>query len=222
MDKEFEGRIGYSFKKEKLFTEAMSHASYVNEKKSGHCNERLEFLGDSILSLVVSRYLYLHHREMPEGQLSKTRAALVCEKSLFSFAKKIQLGEQLLLGKGEENSGGRERPALLADAFEALIAAIFLDSGFPDAEKFVLQFITENKNTSLRLDDYKTILQEVIQRNPEEKLIYVVASEDGPAHDRIYNIEVRLNSNTIGHGSARTKKEAEQQAAKEALELMGF
>ncbi|MDR0917835.1 MAG: ribonuclease III [Oscillospiraceae bacterium] len=211
-------KIDYIFKNEKLLTEAISHSSYANEKKTGHCNERLEFLGDSILSMVTARYLFLNNPGVPEGKLTKMRAALVCEKTLAKFAKTIDLGSALLLGKGEEHGNGRNRPSILADAFEALIAAIYLDSGYKNAENFILGFI---KNEQIDTDDYKSLLQEVIQRNPDEKVDYFVTDEKGPDHDKTFTVEVHLNSNVIGHGSGRTKKQAEQQAAKEALQLMG-
>jgi ribonuclease-3 len=210
--------IDYDFKNEKLLKEALSHSSYVNEKKSGNCNERLEFLGDSILSLVVARYLFLNNPNLPEGKLTKMRAALVCEKTLAKFANEIDLGGELLLGKGEEHGNGRARPSILADAFEALIAAIYLDSGYKNAEKFILSFV---KNEKVDISDYKSLLQEVVQRNPEEKVDYFVIGEKGPDHNKIFTVEVRLNSNVIGTGTGKTKKEAEQQAAKEALILMG-
>jgi ribonuclease-3 len=211
-------KIDYEFKNEKLLKEALSHSSYVNEKKCGNCNERLEFLGDSILSLVVARYLFLNNPNLPEGKLTKMRAALVCEKTLAKFANEIYLGSELLLGKGEEHGNGRARPSILADAFEALIAAIYLDSGYKNAEKFILSFV---KNEKVDISDYKSLLQEVVQRNPEEKVDYFVIGEKGPDHNKIFTVEVRLNSNVIGTGTGKTKKEAEQQAAKEALVLMG-
>ncbi|GHU53386.1 ribonuclease 3 [Clostridia bacterium] len=211
-------KIDYVFKDEKLLLEALSHSSYINERKNGSCNERLEFLGDSILSLVTARYLFLNYPDMPEGKLTKMRASLVCEKSLAKFAKQIDLGSELLLGKGENNLNGRSRPSILADAFEALIAAIYLDGGYKSAEKFILGFV---KDKQIETTDYKSLLQEVVQRNPEENVDYFVVSENGPDHDKIFNVEVRLNSNVIGTGAGKTKKQAEQQAAKEALKLMG-
>lgn len=211
-------KIEYQFKNAAFLEEALTHSSYGNERKFGGNNERLEFLGDSILSLVVSRYLFTKFTDMPEGKLTKMRAALVCEKSLFEFAKEIDLGSSLYLGKGEENTGGRTRPSVLADAFEALIAAIYLDSGFDEAEKFVLKFVNTD---TIDITDYKSLLQEIVQRNPEEKICYAVVDEMGPSHSKIFKVEVRLNSNLIGQGSGKTKKQAEQIAAKEALALMG-
>ena len=222
---EFENKIGYTFKNKDLLHEALSHSSYANENKhhGRHSNERLEFLGDSVLSIVVSEHLFTHFKHLPEGELTKIRASLVCEKALFEFSKKIDLGQHLLLGKGEENSGGRERPSIVSDAFEAVIAAIFLDGGMKAAEKYVLSFIPKNldANSAKALQDYKTMLREIIQRNPEERVEYVLADQIGPDHDRKFVVNVCLNSNVIGSGEGHSKKQAEQAAAKEALKLMG-
>lgn len=222
---EFEKKIGYTFKNKNLLHEALSHSSYANEHKHGkHSNERLEFLGDSVLSIVVSEHLFSHFKHLPEGELTKIRASLVCEKALYEFSKKIELGRFIFLGKGEENSGGRERPSIIADAFEAVIAAVYLDGGMECAKKYVLGFIPKDldKNSSRNLNDYKTVLQEIIQRNPEEKVEYVLTGESGPDHNKLFEMQVMLNSNVIGTGTGRSKKIAEQMAAKEALELMGY
>ena len=221
---EFEEIIGYRFKNKELLEQALSHSSYANEKKRhGGSNERLEFLGDSVLSIVVSDYLY-KNINVPEGDLTKMRASLVCEKSLFVFAKEIHLGEFILLGKGEENTGGRERPSILSDAFEAVIAAIYLDGGIEPAAKHILRFMPEDIKRTKKpvLSDFKTLLQEVVQKNPEEKVEYVLIGEEGPDHNKRFVVEVCLNSQVIGKGKGRSKKEAEQLAAKEALELMGY
>ncbi len=221
----FEAYIGYSFQNKQLLVEALSHSSYANEKKKCRCsNERLEFLGDSVLSIVVSDYLFSHYKELPEGELTKLRASLVCEKALHVFAKEIHLGEFLLLGKGEEHTGGRERSSILADAFEAVIAAIYLDGGMEAAAKHILRFIPKHveKNNPMSFRDYKTVLQEIIQKNPEEKVEYVLAGECGPDHDKAFTVQVCLNSNVIGTGVGKSKKAAEQMAAKEALALMGY
>ena len=221
----FETKIGYTFKNKELLHEALSHSSYANEHKHGrNSNERLEFLGDSVLSIVVSEHLFSHFRHLPEGELTKIRASLVCEKALYEFSKKIDLGNFIFLGKGEENSGGRNRPSIVADAFEAVIAAVYLDGGMENAKKYVLGFIPKDldKNSSKKLNDYKTVLQEIIQRNPEEKVEYVLTGESGPDHNKHFEVQVRLNSNVIGTGQGRSKKLAEQMAAKEALELMGY
>lgn len=222
---EFEGKIRYYFNNKNLLIESLSHSSYANEKrKSRQSNERLEFLGDSVLSIVVSQYLFEHFTHLPEGELTKIRASLVCEKSLYGFAKKIDLGEHILLGKGEENTGGRERPSILADAFEAVIAAVFLDGGLEAARKHILRFIPKDidNRKPVSFSDHKTILQEIIQKNPEEKVEYKLVGQSGPDHNKAFKVQVRLNSNVIGTGIGRSKKEAEQMAAKEALELMGY
>ena len=166
---ELENRIHYTFKNKKLLHEALSHSSYANEGKRTRSNERLEFLGDSVLSIIVAKHLFTHYTHLPEGELTKLRASLVCEKSLYEFASGFGLGEFLLLGKGEEMTGGRERPSIIADAFEALLAAIYLDGGMEQARKFVLQFIPEHLNPKQAkgLNDYKTTLQEIIQQNKE-------------------------------------------------------
>ena len=218
-----EERIGYEFKNPALLKEALTHSSFVNGKNH-HSNERLEFLGDSVLSVVVSKYL-CENLEMPEGQLTKLRASIVCEHSLFPFAEKIKLGEEIFMGKGEENTGGRHRRSILADAFEALIAAIYLDGGLEAARAFILPFIPSLevlKSGRLLIGDYKTILQEIIQQNPEEKVIYELADESGAAHNRVFTSNVLLNGQIIGTGVGGSKKEAEQNAAKEAIKLMGY
>ena len=221
---ELENRIHYTFKNKKLLHEALSHSSYANEGKRTRSNERLEFLGDSVLSIIVAKHLFTHYTHLPEGELTKLRASLVCEKSLHEFACDFGLGEFLLLGKGEELTGGRERPSIIADAFEALLAAIYLDGGMEQARKFVLQFIPEHLNPKQAkgLNDYKTTLQEIIQQNKEENIEYVPIEETGPDHDKTFVVEVHLNSNVIGTGRGKSKKQAEQFAAKEALELMGY
>ena len=221
---ELENRIHYTFKNKKLLHEALSHSSYANEGKRTRSNERLEFLGDSVLSIIVAKHLFTHYTHLPEGELTKLRASLVCEKSLHEFACDFGLGEFLLLGKGEELTGGRERPSIIADAFEALLAAIYLDGGMEQARKFVLQFIPEHLNPKQAkgLNDYKTTLQEIIQQNKEEKIEYVPIEETGPDHDKTFVVEVHLNSNVIGTGRGKSKKQAEQFAAKEALVLMGY
>lgn len=222
---DFEKKINYTFKEKNLLFVALSHSSFANEKrKLRHSNERLEFLGDSVLSIVVSQYLFEHFTHLPEGELTKIRASLVCEKSLYEFAKEIDLGEYLFLGKGEENTGGRERTSILADAFEAVIAAVFLDGGLEAAKKHILRFIPKDIDSrkSVSFSDHKTILQEIIQKNPEEKVEYKLVGQSGPDHNKAFKVQVCLNSNVIGTGIGKSKKEAEQMAAKEALELMGY
>lgn len=218
-----EEKIKYTFKDKNLLLRALTHSSYANEKQTDYgCNERLEFLGDSVLGVITAEYFFTHHKDYPEGELTKLRAATVCEKSLYNFAKQINLGDCLLLGKGELNTGGKERPSILADAFEAVIAAIYLDGGIEKAKEFVLYFIIKSEQNNINLKDYKTTLQEVVQKNPEEKLNYVLTGESGPDHNKCFEVEVHLNSNVIGKGKGKSKKVAEQQAAKEALELMGL
>lgn len=222
--KALEQNLGYTFKNEALLLNALTHSSFANEARDGiTSNERLEFLGDSVLSVIVSDYLYKEFGNLPEGELTKLRASLVCEKSLCGFSRELDLGNFLRLGKGEEKGGGRERVSILADAFEAVLAAIYLDSDLEIARKFVMNFILkELKHTDDEVfKDYKTALQEIIQRNPEEYVTYILTGESGPDHDKVFEVEVRLNSNVIGKGSGKSKKRAEQMAAKQALSLMG-
>jgi len=213
--------LGYRFKDISLLRTALTHSSYANERNDATvCNERLEFLGDSILGFVSAEYFYQNYN-YPEGELTKHRAAKVCENALCSFAKELGIGPALYLGKGESRMGGSERPSILADAFEAVLAAVFIDGGIEEAAKIVLRFISRNDEFE-QVRDYKTVLQEVIQRNREEHIEYVLVDSSGPDHAKIFTIEVHLNSNVIGKGTGRSKKLAEQQAAKEALELMGI
>lgn len=221
--KKLEKTIGYTFQAQNYLQIAVTHSSYANEAKKGAVNnERQEFLGDAVLSIIVSDYLFGRYR-LAEGDLTKLRASLVCEKSLCGFARQISLGRYLRLGRGEEQTGGADRPSILADAFEAVIAAIYLDGGIEAATKFVLPFIQAQlaAEQSGVFHDYKTLLQEIVQKNPEESVSYALVDESGPDHDKRFSVEVRLNSNVIGRGIGRSKKEAEQQAAKEALALMG-
>ncbi len=227
MMEEFENKINYHFKNKDLLKEALTHSSFANENKKKHIkhNERLEFLGDAVLSITVSDYIFKNCPSLPEGELTKLRASLVCEKSLFLFAKKIDLGKYLYLSYGERRDGGSNRPSILSDAFEALIAAIYIDGGMEPARDFVLSFVVpeiKNHTAGKAFRDYKTKLQEIIQKNPGEKIDYILVGESGPDHDKRFVFEVHLNSNVIGRGGGRSKKEAEQQAAREALELMGY
>lgn len=221
---QLEKNLEYSFKDINLLKNALTHSSYANEVRNGiTSNERLEFLGDSVLSIIVSDYIFKNFPNLPEGQLTKIRASLVCEKSLCGFSRELELGKHLLLGKGEEKGGGRERDSILADAFEAVLAAMYLDGGYEVARKHTLRFVLreiEHPEDDI-FKDYKTVLQEIIQRNPEETVTYVLVDQTGPDHDKIFTVEVKLNSNTIGKGSGKSKKQAEQMAAKQALELMG-
>lgn len=222
-----EKRIGYTFKNKNVIYSALTHSSYANEHKMNgtfcECNERLEFLGDSVLSLVVSEYIYEKFRNRPEGELTKIRAQVVCSRSLSRFANKISLGDYLFLGKGEE-AGGRTKTTILENAFEALIAAIYLDS--EHSKETVTNFLLpllENNIEEASVDqmahDYKTSLQHFIQSIGKDKIQYVLVNESGPDHQKTFEVEVRLNSNVVGKGKGKSKREAEQAAAREALVL---
>ena len=220
----FEKKLNYTFKNKELLETALTHSSYANEQRGGAvCNERLEFLGDSVLSIIVSDYLY-NNFSLPEGRLTKLRASLVCEKTLCRFSRSLQVGQFLKLGRGERATGGADRDSLLADACEAILAAIYLDGGMEPAKKHVMRFVLEELRhmEHENFKDYKTELQEVIQRNPEENLHYVLTGQSGPDHNKQFTVEVRLNSNVIGVGTGHSKKAAEQAAACKALELMGI
>lgn len=222
--RELERAIGYTFTERFYLKRALTHSSYSGGKNNGS-NERLEFLGDAVLQLTVSRYLFTSMTSVPEGGLTKLRASIVCENSLYNFAKKIDLGKYIYLGKGEEMTGGRERRSILADAFEAVIAAVYLDGGFDEAQAMIMRFvpdIEDIKSGKVRLGDYKTILQEIIQQNPEEKISYEVTEKEDSHHHKEFSANVLLNGQVIGKGIGQSKKEAEQAAAKEAIELMGY
>ena len=222
MMQEFENLIGYSFKDKTLLLKALSHSSFANEKHSPKdSNERLEFLGDSVLGFITAEYYYKSFT-LPEGELTRLRAATVCEKALYEFSKEIELSRFIFLGKGEDLTGGRTRPSINSDAFEAVIAAIYLDGGMEEAKRFVLRFVEKHAKNQGSFKDYKTKLQEVIQKNPEELLEYVLVDETGPDHNKTFTVEVHLNSNVIGKGIGKSKKNAEQEAAREALALMGL
>ena len=217
-------KIGYTFQNSQLLENALTHSSYANEGNRGlKSNERLEFLGDSVLGFITAGYLF-ENAGGEEGELTRVRASLVCEKALSSYARKLGLGECLLLGKGEQRGGGAERDSILADAFEAVIAALYLDGGLKVAEEFILPFLKEELSQRRRpqFRDYKTALQEIVQQNPEERVEYHLKGESGPDHNKRFTVEVLLNSNVIGTGRGRSKKEAEQLAAREALKLMGY
>ena len=209
--------LHYTFKNPALLRIALTHTSFANESKvpTTH-NERLEFLGDSVLSVVVADHLF-HQSKRPEGELSRMRASLVSEEALFQFAEEIQLGEYLRLGHGEELGGGRTRPSVVSDAFEAVIAALYLDGGFEVARNFIMPFITEGKTAE---EDYKTRLQEVVQQSPDAALRYEVVDETGPDHDKKFTVSVWRNGTHLSDGIGRSKKAAEQNAAKKALEKL--
>ncbi len=225
---ELESAIGYSFRKKEMLKTALTHSSYSNElrakKISVSCNERLEFLGDSVLSIIVSEYLFKENRYLPEGELTKLRKELVCGRSLADLARGVGLGNYLLLGNGEEKNGGRENDKILENAFEALLAAMYLDAE-SNGKKVVSDFLMPRVKTKIKEighgSDFKTALQQFVQQTEGDFLEYAVVAESGPDHNKVYTVEARLNSNVIGRGTGRTKKEAEQNAAKEGLALFG-
>ena len=224
MDK-LEEKIGYRFKNRALLVTALTHSSYANERHSTPCQsyERLEFLGDSILGYVTAEFLYSHEPSLSEGRMTRLRAELVCEGSLHKAALSLGLGEYMRLGRGEEHTGGRQRASILADAVEAVIAALYLDGGMDTARGFIERHILsalDSGSPSLLLGDYKTELQELIQRKSGQSLSYALLGESGPDHDKVFTSEVCLNGKPIGSGSGRTKKEAEQAAAHAALEAL--
>ncbi len=215
---ELEKKIGYEFKDKILLETALTHSSYANESRGeNESNERLEFLGDSVLSLVVSQRLFNENADCPEGELTRRRAGVVCEESLREMAVSIKLGDYLFLGKGETAGGGRTRPSILADAFEAILGALFLDGGLEPVEKFLKQYLKMDDQR----EDYKTRLQEYIQKNYDKPAVYAIIKEQGPDHDKVFETEVRLGGDLLGIGSARSKKAAQQQAARQALIKFG-
>ena len=223
MIKDLEAAIGYRFENITLLQNALTHSSYANERwhNSLMSNERLEFLGDSILGMVVAEYLYRTFPDRPEGELTRMRADMVCEQTLASVAGRIDLGRHLLLGNGEEQGGGRSRNSILADAVESVIAATFLDGGMAAARKFIQQFIlVEVPVTKLHNVDYKTALQELVQQKKNQVLSYRLTGESGPDHDKRFEVEVSLNGAVVGMGSGSSKKRAEQDAARAALERL--
>lgn len=222
MLKEFQEIIGYQFTNEAYLKVALTHSSYANESKHKNVqyNERLEFLGDSVLGLIVSRYIFENFPDLPEGKLTKMRAAVVCERSLWECAVNIDLGKYLILGNGEEHMGGRTRMSILADAFEALIAAIYLDSGIETVREWVMGQLYETIMSAARgkmFKDYKTEFQEVVQKNGDVNIRYEAVSESGPDHNKSFIVEVFLNGKLMGSGEGSSKKKAEQQAAQNAL-----
>ncbi len=214
-----EQRIGYSFKDKTLLRQALMHSSYTNEHHlhKENCNERLEFLGDAVLELSSSEYLFKLYPDKPEGELTKLRASLVCEPALALSSRQIGLGEYLLMGKGEELTGGRERPSIVSDAVEALIGAIYLDGGFASAKEFILRYILNDIENKQLFYDSKTILQEMVQSQYEEALSYKLLREEGPDHNKSYEVQVLLGTSVLGKGRGRTKKAAEQEAAYQGI-----
>ena len=222
---ELEKKLNYTFRNIVLLDEALSHSSYANEHRAAHLNsnERLEFLGDSVLGFVTAEFLFTQHPDMPEGDLTRIRAALVCEQSLYEVAKKLGLGRYLKLGRGEEAGGGRNRTSILADATEAVFAAVYLDGGIDAASALIHRVLLDAEREEAveeRRRDYKTVLQELVQRQAGQELAYRMVGEQGPDHAKVFTAEVRLNGLPVGLGSGRSKKEAEQAAARAALAVL--
>lgn len=214
-----EEKLGYTFRDRALLENALTHSSYANENKSAgmQSNERLEFLGDSVLGMVTADYLFRAHPDLPEGDLTRTRAALVCEGSLVEVAHALELGSYLKLGKGEDAGGGRERPSIVADAVEAVLAAVYLDGGIGSARKIIQKFILDAEEEKAGSRDYKTALQELVQRESGQVLTYRLTGSTGPDHAKVFQVEVDLNGRGVGSGEGHSKKEAEQMAAKAAI-----
>lgn len=219
---ELEEVIGYEFKEKGLLRQALTHSSYANEKhmKKLSDNERLEFLGDAVLEVVSSEFLFRNYPSLPEGDLTKFRASIVCEPTLAICTREIELGKYLYLGKGENQTGGRERKSILSDALEAVIGAIYLDGGFVPARTFVHRFILTDIEHKKLFYDSKTILQEIVQGKYDEPLHYVLLAEEGPDHDKNFRVSAQIGEKQIGEGSGHTKKAAEQEAAYQALLLL--
>ena len=217
--KEFQQEIGYEFKDESLLKQALTHSSYANEKhmKRLSDNERLEFLGDAILEAVSSEFLFLNYKELPEGDLTRLRASMVCEPTLAFCTKDIELGQYVFLGKGEDLTGGRQRKSVLSDAMEAVIGAIFLDGGFDEAERFILTYIMTDIEHKRMFYDSKTILQEVCQGQFKQNVSYELLSESGPDHAKTFTVQVLVGNEVLGVGTGNTKKSAEQEAAYHGL-----
>ena len=214
---EFEEKLGYSFKDKSLLELALTHSSFANENKLKKNNERFEFLGDSVLGFVTAEYLFTEFKNRPEGEMTKLRAAVVCEKSLFKFAEQIDLGKYILLGRGEDSTGGRNRPSVVSDAFEAIIAAIYIDGGMEAVKPYILRFIKDAVKRETSFKDNKSLLQEEIQKVKGNSLAYEEVGEEGPDHDKTFVFRVKLNGEVIGEGKGKSKKEAEQNAAGNAL-----
>lgn len=219
---EFQEVIGYQFQQEGLLQQALTHSSYANEKKmKKHSdNERLEFLGDAVLEIIASEYLYRHFPDLPEGELTKMRASLVCEPTLAYCTKDLHLGEYLLLGRGEDHTGGRQRNSILSDALEAVIGAIYLDGGFASAKEFIMKFILTDIAHKQLFYDSKTILQETVQGRNMGGMRYKLSGERGPDHDKVFQVQLWIGDKLASEGEGHTKKAAEQEAAYKALILL--
>lgn len=216
---EFQNKIGYEFKDENLLKQALTHSSYANEKrmKALSDNERLEFLGDAVLEMISSEFLYLNYTEFPEGELTRLRASMVCEPTLAYCAREIALGDYVFLGKGEDMTGGRDRKSVLSDAMEAVIGAIFLDGGFSAAKVFILKYIMTDIEHKRMFHDSKTMLQETVQAQFKKNVTYELIGEKGPDHAKTFTVQVEIEDRVLGNGSGNTKKAAEQEAAYQAL-----
>ena len=215
--------LGYTFRNKALLENALTHSSYANENRERHLpdNERLEFLGDSILGFVVAEYLYRNFPDKPEGELTRIRADLVCERNLAEAAASVELGSYLLLGHGEEQGGGRKRDSIVSDAMESVIAASFMDGGFAAAKEIIDRLILSNiPKGRPRNFDYKTAFQELVQRKKDQQIHYELTGESGPDHDKHFEVEVLLNGKAVGHGVGSSKKRAEQAAAEAAIEAL--
>ena len=225
MIKALENRIGYRFCDPALLETALTHSSFANERHGDAVAsyERLEFLGDSVLGLTTAEFLYSHEPALPEGRMTRLRAELVCEASLHRTALELGLGEFMRLGRGEELSGGRERVSILADMVESVIAAIYLDGGMDEAKRFIMEHVLAGAelDAAHRVADYKTALQELVQQDGECSIVYAQTGESGPDHNKLFTFSVSVNGRAVGEGSGRTKKEAEQMAARRALEALG-
>ena len=217
-----EETLGYTFRDPALLDNALTHSSYANENRSkgSQSNERLEFLGDSVLGMVTADYLYRTHPDLPEGDLTRTRAALVCEESLVEVARAWDLGRYLKLGRGESAGGGRSRPSIQADAVEAVLAAVYLDGGIGSARKIIQRYILDAEAERSKNRDYKTALQELVQRESGQVLQYHLVGSSGPDHAKVFSVEVTLNGAAVGQGRGHSKKEAEQNAARAAIEAL--
>lgn len=217
-----ENEIKYTFKNKELLKKALTHTSYANEKRI-ESNEKLEFLGDSILEFISSKYLYSNYPSLKEGEMTKVRATVVCEKSLYKIAKKHNFSEFLYLGKSEQLTGGKDRPAILADSVEAIIAAMYLDGGLKEVEKFIINNLKEEIEIATKHvgdRDYKTVLQEKLQEHGDVRIVYEITKEEGPDHNKSFEAQVSLNGKVLAKGKGKSKKEAHMQAAKKALENM--
>ena len=217
-----EKKLGYTFRDRSLLSEALTHSSYANEHRSAEVssNERLEFLGDSVLGFVTAEFLFKTYGKLPEGDLTRIRAALVCEQSLYEVAKFLGLGQYLKLGKGEEAGGGRQRQSILADATEAVFAAVYLDGGMERVRELICRVLLSRAPAAEERRDYKTTLQEIVQRRSGQVLTYHMVDESGPDHNKTFLFQVRLNGAPVGQGRGHSKKEAEQAAARDALEKL--